>query len=91
MQVIPGNEGRVTKMLNSLAMLGADVVQGRAENLHTSGHAYQVRGFLLYRGGRGGRACRARCSGSGFSVPPTQGGRAHVPGTGMGLRALLEL
>lgn len=28
-------------MLNSLAMLGAEVVQGRSENLHTSGHAYQ--------------------------------------------------
>ncbi|MEW5301692.1 MAG: hypothetical protein WDW36_004535 [Sanguina aurantia] len=40
-KVIPGNEGRVTKMLNSLAMQGARVVAGRADNLHVSGHAYQ--------------------------------------------------
>lgn len=40
-KVIPGNESRVTKMLNSLSMMGAKVVQGRSENLHTSGHAYQ--------------------------------------------------
>ncbi len=37
----PGNETRVVKMLNSLSELGADVRQGRAENLHVSGHAYQ--------------------------------------------------
>lgn len=30
-------------MLNGLSMQGATVVQGRSENLHTSGHAYQVR------------------------------------------------
>jgi beta-CASP RNase J family ribonuclease len=40
-KVIPGNEGRVVKMLNSLSMQGARVIQGRADNLHTSGHAYQ--------------------------------------------------
>jgi hypothetical protein len=40
-KVIPGNEGRVTKMINSLAGLGAEVAAGRAEGLHTSGHAYQ--------------------------------------------------
>lgn len=40
-KVIPGNEGRVTRMLNSLSELGARVIQGRGENLHTSGHAYQ--------------------------------------------------
>jgi hypothetical protein len=43
LQVIPGNETQVSGMLNSLALLGAHVVQGRGENLHTSGHAYQVR------------------------------------------------
>lgn len=42
LQVIPGNETQVSGMLNSLALLGAHVVQGRGENLHTSGHAYQV-------------------------------------------------
>ena len=31
----------MSKMLNSIAMQGARVVQGRADNLHTSGHAYQ--------------------------------------------------
>lgn len=40
-KVIPGNEGKVTKMLNALASQGARVRQGRADNLHTSGHAYQ--------------------------------------------------
>jgi hypothetical protein len=40
-KVIPGNEGRVTRMINSLAGLGAEVAAGRAEGLHTSGHAYQ--------------------------------------------------
>lgn len=28
-------------MLNALSELGADVRQGRADNLHVSGHAYQ--------------------------------------------------
>ncbi|GLC70675.1 hypothetical protein PLESTF_001020600 [Pleodorina starrii] len=40
-KVIPGNEGKVTKMLNSLAAQGARVRQSRSDNLHTSGHAYQ--------------------------------------------------
>lgn len=43
MQVIPGNETKVAEMLNSLAMQGANVVAGRTDNLHVSGHAYQVR------------------------------------------------
>jgi hypothetical protein len=30
-------------MLNALAMQGARVMAGRADNLHVSGHAYQVR------------------------------------------------
>ena len=42
-QVIPGNDTQVAGMLNSLSLLGARVVQGRGENLHTSGHAYQVK------------------------------------------------
>lgn len=41
-QVIPGNETKVAEMLNSLAMQGARVMAGRADNLHVSGHAYQV-------------------------------------------------
>jgi len=40
-KVIPGNDTRVVKMLNSLSAQGATVVQGRSENLHVSGHAYQ--------------------------------------------------
>ncbi|GIL57528.1 hypothetical protein Vafri_12738 [Volvox africanus] len=40
-KVIPGNEGKVSKMLNALAAQGARVRQSRADNLHTSGHAYQ--------------------------------------------------
>lgn len=46
-QVIPGNETKVAEMLNSLAMQGARVMAGRADNLHVSGHAYQVRPLLL--------------------------------------------
>uniref|UniRef100_A0A383VM73 Uncharacterized protein n=1 Tax=Tetradesmus obliquus TaxID=3088 RepID=A0A383VM73_TETOB len=40
-KVIPGNETKVSEMLNSLALQGAHVVAGRADNLHVSGHAYQ--------------------------------------------------
>jgi mRNA degradation ribonuclease J1/J2 len=47
LQVIPGNETKVAEMLNSLAMQGARVMAGRADNLHVSGHAYQVRPLLL--------------------------------------------
>lgn len=36
-KVIPGNEPQVSTMLNRLSMLGARVVQGRGDNLHTSG------------------------------------------------------
>lgn len=36
-RVIPGNEKRVVKMLNSIAAQGASVVQGRSDNLHVSG------------------------------------------------------
>lgn len=49
-QVIPGNETKVAEMLNSLAMQGARVMAGRADNLHVSGHAYQVRPLLLLSG-----------------------------------------
>ncbi len=41
-QVIPGNEAKVAEMLNSLALRGARVMASRADNLHVSGHAYQV-------------------------------------------------
>ena len=40
-KVIPGNETRVVRMLNSIAAQGATVVQGRNDDLHVSGHAYQ--------------------------------------------------
>jgi ribonuclease J len=40
-KVIPGNEPRVVRMLNSIAAQGPTVVQGRNDNLHVSGHAYQ--------------------------------------------------
>lgn len=40
-KVIPGNEARVMKMMNSLAGFGCEIAMGRGENLHTSGHAYQ--------------------------------------------------
>ncbi|UPR03080.1 ribonuclease J [Chloropicon primus] len=40
-KVIPGNESRVMKMMNSLAGYGCEIAMGRDENLHTSGHAYQ--------------------------------------------------
>merc|ERR1711977_750472 len=40
-KVIPGNESRVMRMMNSLAGFGCDIALGGEENLHTSGHAYQ--------------------------------------------------
>ncbi|KAH7444747.1 hypothetical protein KP509_02G090000 [Ceratopteris richardii] len=40
-KVIPGNEIRVMKMMNRIAELGPNIAMGRAENLHTSGHAYR--------------------------------------------------
>jgi hypothetical protein len=36
-KVIPGNEPQVARLMNSLALLGAQVKQSRADNLHTSG------------------------------------------------------
>jgi mRNA degradation ribonuclease J1/J2 len=41
LQMIPGNETRVVKMMNRIAELGPTIVMGRGENLHTSGHAYR--------------------------------------------------
>ena len=40
-KVIPGNEGRVMRMMNSLAGWGCGIAMGRQDALHTSGHAYQ--------------------------------------------------
>eukprot|EP00250_Pteridium_aquilinum_P012858 c20989_g1_i1 orf=816-3770(-) len=40
-KVIPGNEIRVMKMMNRIAELGPNIAMGRADNLHTSGHAYR--------------------------------------------------
>ncbi|GFR48814.1 hypothetical protein Agub_g10766 [Astrephomene gubernaculifera] len=48
-KVIPGNEGKVTEMLNALAAQGARIRQSRADNLHTSGHAYQEELLELLR------------------------------------------
>ncbi|KAJ0029844.1 hypothetical protein Pint_14452 [Pistacia integerrima] len=45
MEVIPGNESRVMKMLNRIFEIGSTIVIGRNEGLHTSGHGY--RGELL--------------------------------------------
>ncbi|MCO5580185.1 hypothetical protein L7F22_034052 [Adiantum nelumboides] len=40
-RVIPGNEIRVMKMMNRIAELGPGIAMGRADKLHTSGHAYR--------------------------------------------------
>jgi hypothetical protein len=40
-QMIPGNETRVMKVMNRIAELGPNLVMERGENLHTSGHAYR--------------------------------------------------
>ncbi|KAJ0105611.1 hypothetical protein Patl1_18296 [Pistacia atlantica] len=41
LQVIPGNESRVMKMLNRISEIGSTIVMGRNEGLHTSGHGYR--------------------------------------------------
>lgn len=41
LQVIPGNESRVMKMLNRISEIGSTIVMGRHEGLHTSGHGYR--------------------------------------------------
>eukprot|EP00958_Prasinococcus_capsulatus_P015277 scaffold1628_cov407-Prasinococcus_capsulatus_cf.AAC.4 len=38
---IPGNEKRIQKMMNQIAMRGSEIAMGRGEMLHTSGHAQQ--------------------------------------------------
>ncbi|GBG73489.1 hypothetical protein CBR_g16830 [Chara braunii] len=40
-KMIPGNETRVVRMMNRITELGSEVIWGRGENLHTSGHAYR--------------------------------------------------
>ncbi|XP_021847609.1 ribonuclease J isoform X2 [Spinacia oleracea] len=40
-KVIPGNESRVMKMFNRISELGSNLVMGKNEMLHTSGHAYR--------------------------------------------------
>jgi mRNA degradation ribonuclease J1/J2 len=40
LQVIPGNESRVMKMMNRLTDLGPKIIMGKDAGLHTSGHAY---------------------------------------------------
>ncbi|CAI5938817.1 unnamed protein product, partial [Closterium sp. NIES-65] len=39
-KMIPGNETRVVKMMNRIALQGPRILQGRQHGLHTSGHAY---------------------------------------------------
>uniref|UniRef100_A0A7C9ADR5 Myb-like domain-containing protein n=1 Tax=Opuntia streptacantha TaxID=393608 RepID=A0A7C9ADR5_OPUST len=40
-KVIPGNESRVMKMFNRIADIGATLVMGKHEMLHTSGHGHR--------------------------------------------------
>ena len=40
-RVIPGNDTRVTQMMNDIAQQGPEIAMGRGEALHTSGHAYR--------------------------------------------------
>uniref|UniRef100_A0A1J3H5W3 Ribonuclease J n=1 Tax=Noccaea caerulescens TaxID=107243 RepID=A0A1J3H5W3_NOCCA len=40
-KVIPGNESRVMKMMNRIADIGPQIIMGKNEMLHTSGHAYR--------------------------------------------------
>ncbi|GKV13804.1 hypothetical protein SLEP1_g24781 [Rubroshorea leprosula] len=40
-KVIPGNESRVMKMLNRISEIGSNIVMGKNEGLHTSGHGYR--------------------------------------------------
>ncbi|XP_022934026.1 uncharacterized protein LOC111441254 isoform X4 [Cucurbita moschata] len=40
-KVIPGNESRVMKMLNRISEIGSNIIMGKNELLHTSGHAYR--------------------------------------------------
>ena len=40
-QVIPGNESRVMKMLNRISEIGSNIIMGKNELLHTSGHGYR--------------------------------------------------
>ncbi|WP_102050285.1 ribonuclease J [Pygmaiobacter massiliensis] len=44
---IPGNEKMVTKVINSLMKLGAEVIYESMYDIHTSGHAYQEEQKLL--------------------------------------------
>lgn len=40
-QVIPGNETRVMKMLNRISEIGSTIVMGKDELLHSSGHGHR--------------------------------------------------
>eukprot|EP00252_Welwitschia_mirabilis_P011267 TRINITY_DN2535_c0_g1_i1.p1 TRINITY_DN2535_c0_g1~~TRINITY_DN2535_c0_g1_i1.p1 ORF type:complete len:875 (+),score=199.16 TRINITY_DN2535_c0_g1_i1:172-2796(+) len=40
-KIIPGNDTRVMRMMNRITELGPKVVMGKADMLHTSGHAYR--------------------------------------------------
>ncbi|XP_050937111.1 ribonuclease J isoform X3 [Cucumis melo] len=40
-KVIPGNESRVMKMLNRISEIGSNIIMGKNELLHTSGHGYR--------------------------------------------------
>ena len=40
-KIIPGNDNKVTNMMNSASQLGVEIAMGPSEGLHTSGHAYR--------------------------------------------------
>lgn len=56
-KVIPGNEPRVTQMMNNISALGPEIAMGRGENLHTSGHAYRCARHASCRSGMHGADC----------------------------------
>ena len=56
-KVIPGNEPRVTQMMNNISALGPEIAMGRGENLHTSGHAYRCARHAACCSGTHGSDC----------------------------------
>ena len=58
-KVIPGNEPRVTQMMNNISALGPEIAMGRGENLHTSGHAYRCACLAAWCSGKHGQMAAA--------------------------------